>query len=100
MFVTLIFTTEPLPYLIIFLGIGRRWDVIRTYIPAIPSLFPSSNATVDLCSEGTNNRALPSASYTDNAAMTDESCIAYCNGKGYIYVGVEYSSQCCKLHFL
>ena len=31
--------------------------------------------------------------------MTVESCVAYCNGQNYIYAGVEYASQCCKLSF-
>lgn len=43
-----------------------------------------------------NVRTLGSASYTDNAAMTDESCITYCTNQGYIYAGTEYSSECCK----
>jgi hypothetical protein len=28
--------------------------------------------------------------------MTDESCINYCQNKGYIYAGTEFSSQCCR----
>lgn len=29
--------------------------------------------------------------------MTDESCINFCAGKGYIYAGTEYSAECCEL---
>ncbi len=39
-------------------------------------------------------RTINSASYTDGAAMTIESCIAYCGGKGFPYAGVEYSVEC------
>ena len=51
-------------------------------------------------SEGTSMRALSSASYADGAAMTDEACINFCIGKGYIYAGTEYSAECCELLFL
>ena len=49
-----------------------------------------------LCSEATNGRALNSANYNDGSAMTDESCINFCNGKGYNLAGTEYSAECCK----
>jgi hypothetical protein len=28
--------------------------------------------------------------------MTVESCVNFCNGKNYIYAGVEYAQECCK----
>lgn len=28
--------------------------------------------------------------------MTDEACITYCDGKGYIYSGTEYGQECCE----
>jgi hypothetical protein len=45
-------------------------------------------------------RTLTQGVYDDNAAMTDESCIAYCSREGYIYAGTEYSSQCCEFIFV
>ena len=39
-------------------------------------------------------RTLNGASYVDNAKMTQETCVAYCDGKGYAYAGVEYSTEC------
>ncbi|KAI5212235.1 WSC-domain-containing protein [Aureobasidium subglaciale] len=45
---------------------------------------------------GTDNlssRTLNSASTSSNS-MTVESCISYCEGKGYSYAGLEYASQC------
>lgn len=41
-------------------------------------------------------RTLSGSGYTDAAAMTDESCISYCSGLGYIYAGTEYANECCK----
>lgn len=52
--------------------------------------------SIFLFSEATNGRALNSASYDDGSAMTDESCINFCNGKGYNLAGTEYSAECCK----
>ena len=52
--------------------------------------------TFILYSEATSSRALNSASYTDTTAMTDESCINFCNGKGYNMAGTEYSQECCE----
>lgn len=43
-----------------------------------------------------NPRTLNSAS-TAGATVTEESCVTYCIGKGYIYAGVEYSDECCEL---
>ena len=31
--------------------------------------------------------------------MTVESCVNFCNGKKYIYAGVEYAQECCKFVF-
>ena len=42
-------------------------------------------------------RTLTQAGYNDNIAMTQESCVAYCWNLGYIYAGVEYSAECCKI---
>jgi WSC domain len=47
--------------------------------------------------DNVNSRSLYSAAYTDGTAMTEESCIAFCSSKGYVYAGVEYSQECCEL---
>ena len=47
-----------------------------------------------LHSEATGARALTVSSYTSGTAMTEESCIAYCGGKGTAYAGIEYASEC------
>lgn len=39
-------------------------------------------------------RTINSAGYADAAAMTIESCIAFCAGKGFPYAGTEYSVEC------
>lgn len=39
-------------------------------------------------------RTLTGGGYDDDLAMTDESCINYCNSAGFIYAGTEYSTQC------
>jgi hypothetical protein len=44
-------------------------------------------------------RTLSGGGYDDNAAMTIESCINYCNSAGFIYAGTEYTDECCMLHF-
>jgi hypothetical protein len=45
-----------------------------------------------------NPRTLNAASFAGNT-VTEESCVTFCNGKGYIYAGVEYSDECCmSLH--
>ncbi|OTA98734.1 hypothetical protein M426DRAFT_76813 [Hypoxylon sp. CI-4A] len=51
--------------------------------------------------EGTSGRALgkgtgatSTSASTSNATLTIESCAAYCSGKGYSYMGVEYGREC------
>jgi hypothetical protein len=44
-------------------------------------------------------RTLTGGGYDDNAAMTVESCINYCNSAGFIYAGTEYSTECCMLSY-
>jgi len=41
-------------------------------------------------------RALAGDMYANATGMTSESCIAYCDTKGFYYAGTEYSSECCK----
>ena len=84
-------------------------SVLQSFLPPYPApglpkgatrrrepIFRTSCLTED--SDGVNGqRTLGAASYSDNAAMTDESCIAFCSSKNYVYAGTEYSSQCCQL---
>ncbi|KAK6075662.1 WSC domain-containing protein [Seiridium cupressi] len=44
--------------------------------------------------EGTSGRALANGANTSSAQMTVESCAAFCVGKGYNYMGVEYGQEC------
>ena len=39
-------------------------------------------------------RTINAAAYADGAKMTQETCIAFCNGKNYAYAGLEYSAEC------
>jgi hypothetical protein len=39
-------------------------------------------------------RTINSAGYADGAAMTIQSCLAFCQSKGFPYAGVEYSVEC------
>lgn len=39
-------------------------------------------------------RTINAASYTDGTKMTQEACVKYCDGKGYAYAGVEFSTEC------
>lgn len=48
-------------------------------------------------SDSTTNRALTGGYYSDSAAMTDESCIAYCSANNFGIAATEYSQECCKL---
>ncbi|KAI0385705.1 WSC domain-containing protein [Hypomontagnella monticulosa] len=53
--------------------------------------------------EGTSGRALArnvsagstsTSASTSDGSMTVEKCASYCSGKGYTYMGVEYSQEC------
>ena len=39
-------------------------------------------------------RTLQGAGFTSGTAMTDEACIAYCQGKNMYWAGTEYSGEC------
>lgn len=52
--------------------------------------------TLQGCYTDPGPRTLTGASYTNNTAMTEESCIAFCDSNGAYYAGVEYSQECCK----
>lgn len=60
----------------------------------------TSIVSLKLTSLGSDvGRTLTGASYS-NSTMTDEQCVAYCDSKGFIYAGTEYSSQCCESWFI
>lgn len=66
----------------------------------IPTQLPGGWTSKGCYTEGSSSRALTGASYNTNTAMTDESCITFCSGKGFIYAGTEYSAECCEWSFL
>lgn len=78
---------------------GLPSGATRMYPPETPHTCTLQEADLSFLfsSDNVGNvRTIGSASYTDNAAMTDESCITYCTNKGYIYAGTEYASECCE----
>jgi hypothetical protein len=64
------------------------------YVDKLPGLPERLYLTKTLFSDV--GRTLSSASYTDNIAMTVESCISFCGNRGYQYAGTEYYQECCK----
>lgn len=56
----------------------------------LPSGWKYAGCSVD----NLNPRSLPLAFYRDSFGMTGETCIAFCNSKGYNVAGTEYSSEC------
>lgn len=66
------------------------------------SLSPASNLPtnwtyVGCWSDNQGARTLGGANYGDNSGMNATSCISYCQSKGNVYAGTEYStrkSQC------
>ena len=39
-------------------------------------------------------RTINAAAYQSGTLMTQEACVKFCDGKGYAYAGVEYSTEC------
>jgi len=64
--------------------------------PASAATLPAGfkSASSSLIAEGTNGRALISASTSSNS-MTPAVCASYCSGLGYPLSGTEYSSEWC-----
>ena len=58
------------------------------------STLPSGWTYQGCYSDSASNRVLSSASYTNNTAMTEESCVVHCASKGYPMAGVEYADEC------
>lgn len=59
----------------------------------VNSALPSGWSYSGCYTDNTDPRTLHSDSYVDSA-MTESSCINYCNGKGYPYAGIEYGVEC------
>ncbi|KAK8869788.1 hypothetical protein IAR55_000356 [Kwoniella newhampshirensis] len=67
---------------------------LTSKVISLPSgWFPASITCV---SEGSNGRALDSASIS-SGAMTVGTCLAYCQSKGFQYAGLEYANECYSL---
>ena len=85
------------------LCVGSAWAdsnyalVLDKRAAVIPSPLPGT-FVYQGCYTDTGARALSGSSYTSATAMSDESCINYCNGLGYYYAGTEYSSVGSTLH--
>ncbi|KAJ7364627.1 copper radical oxidase-like protein, partial [Mycena albidolilacea] len=45
-------------------------------------------------------RSLTGASFTNTTGMTVESCIKFCDGKNFIFAGIEYAQECYCDNFL
>ena len=65
-----------------------------TTMTPTPGQIINNFAYVGCANDTTNPRALATASYTDKANMTTESCTSFCAGQGYALAGTEYSSEC------
>jgi hypothetical protein len=68
--------------------LGKRAD------PVVPSTLPGT-WTYQGCYTDPGPRTLGGLSFVNSTSMTDSMCISYCDGKGYIYAGTEYSQECC-----
>lgn len=66
-----------------------------TNMDGITELQTTSNGyTSQGCyTEGTNVRALASASYTSVSNMTVDACTSFCSNKGFAYAGLEYARE-------
>jgi hypothetical protein len=76
-------------------GESRYADVLDKRAAVIPTTLPGTWA-YEGCYTDQGPRTLGGLSYTNATGMTDESCIAFCDEKGYYFAGTEYSSECCE----
>ncbi|KAH9912318.1 WSC-domain-containing protein [Epithele typhae] len=67
-------------------------DAIPSFVSAQEPL-PSGWQALGCIAEGTNGRALASAS-TKSDNMTQATCASYCAAKGFKFAGVEFSDEC------
>ncbi|KAF7361017.1 hypothetical protein MSAN_01131900 [Mycena sanguinolenta] len=62
---------------------------------SVPTSLPGNWTSKGCYTDGqAAGRTLTGASYTDTTGMTVESCIAFCDGKGWVLAGVEYAQEC------
>lgn len=60
---------------------------------SIPTTLPNGWASQG-CWTDVQGRTIGAAGYASATAMTAESCISFCETRGFAYAGVEYSSEC------
>ena len=60
---------------------------------AVSNNLPGQWASRGCYTDAVNSRALYGKAYAD-PAMTQESCVNFCNTNNYAYAGVEYSTEC------
>jgi len=48
------------------------------------------------CSDGGGARTLTGANYYSASAMTAAACVAFCESRGFVFAGTEYSTECCE----
>ena len=82
------------PYLQSYPAIGRIRDVTRSFFMVH---FRLSRRRADFFSDTTGVRTLSASTYADATDMTVENCISFCDDRDFIYAGVEWSQECCKL---
>ena len=63
-----------------------------------PGLTPATNLPNGFqyagCYTDNGGRVLQDAYYGDGTSMTDESCVSFCNARGYAFAGTEYAQEC------
>ncbi len=74
-------------------------NLLERASPAVPATLPGTWTSKGCYTDG-NPRTLADKTYMDTTGMTVESCISFCDGAGFVYAGVEYAQECCKLFYL
>ncbi|KAL0942681.1 copper radical oxidase [Colletotrichum truncatum] len=76
-------------------GLGSAASTVKRDLPVVISNeLPNGYSYLGCYSDNVASRQLSLANYVDDGNMTQESCIRFCQGKGFPYAGVEYSSEC------
>ncbi|KAK1964847.1 WSC domain-containing protein [Colletotrichum sublineola] len=79
-------------------GSSVQRNVLKRVVNGISDILPSPWAYMGCFTDG-SPRVLSGASYSADD-MSQEKCIAYCDGKGYGMSGVEYGRECYCGYFL
>lgn len=61
----------------------------------VPAGLPTPWTYKGCYSDSVGSRALGGANYQSGNAMTASACISFCDSKGYVFAGTEYSGECC-----